>query len=250
MEDLIKSAVGMIKQSNFVVALTGAGISTESGIPDFRGPDGLWKRYDPMKVATIDAFMSDPSAYWQRALERKSLVEAKPNRGHLALAELERIGKLKAVITQNVDGLHQKAGCSYVIELHGSAYTAHCLNCGRKYLRVDILKRVEEGELPPTCECGGIIKPDVILFGEPLPKDALEGAMQQSSMCDLMLVLGTSLTVYPAAHMPDIAKQNGAKIIIVNMEPTERDFLGDIVILGRTGEILPKIVEKVKEMRE
>jgi NAD-dependent deacetylase len=247
MQDKILEVASLLRQSNHAVALTGAGISTESGIPDFRGPDGLWKKYDPFKVASIEAFMGDPAGYWKRALERKLSTDAEPNEGHRALAELEKIGRLKVVITQNVDGLHQKAGCKDVIELHGTVRTAHCLECGKRYPREEVVSWVEKGELPPRCkECGGIIKSDTVLFGESLPSDVISRAMEEARKCDVMLVLGSSLVVYPAASLPDIAIQSGARIVILNMEATEKDWIAEVVLHGKIGEILPKIVEEIK----
>ncbi len=253
-EKKITLAAKLIKKANRIVALTGAGISTESGIRDFRGPNGLWKEEDPMKWAHIDAFMRNPAAYWARAADpNRSLKfsDVDPNAGHTALAELERLGKLVAVITQNVDGLHQKAGNTEVIELHGNVIGAHCLECGAQYKRSEVIERVKRGENPPLCTqpgCNGILKSNTILFGEPLPQDALSRAYQLSQSCDLMIILGSSLVVYPAAQLPSVARNCGASIIIVNLEETEKDYLADIVINGKIGEILPKIVEKYKEL--
>jgi NAD-dependent deacetylase len=250
----IKLAAKLIKKANKVVALTGAGISTESGIRDFRGPDGLWKEEDPMKWAHIKAFMSDPSAYWTRAADPNrgpNFENVEPNQGHKGLVELERMRKLIAVITQNVDGLHQKAGNSEVVELHGSVIGAHCLSCGAQYKRDDVIKRVKKGENPPLClqlGCKGLLKSNTILFGESLPEQALMRAYQLSELCDLMLVLGSSLVVYPAAQFPNIAKRCGASLIILNLEETEKDYLADIVINGKVGETLPKIIEELKEL--
>jgi len=250
----IKLAAKLIKKANKIVALTGAGISTESGIRDFRGPDGLWKEEDPMKWAHINAFMNDPSAYWARAADPNRAMNfenVEPNEGHKGLAELERMRKLSAVITQNVDGLHQKAGNSEVVELHGSVIGAHCLSCGAQYKRLDILERVKKGENPPLClqpGCKGLLKSNTILFGESLPEQALMRAYQLSESCNLMLVLGSSLVVYPAAQFPNIAKRCGANLIILNLEETDKDYLADIVINGKIGETLPKIIDKLKEL--
>ena len=233
-EDLewkIDFAAKLIKHSKFLVALTGAGISTESGIPDFRSPNtGLWTKYDPMKYASIDAFLQDPAAYWKRAADPDGLgskiLDAEPSISHKALYELEKMGYLKAVITQNIDNLHQKAGNSEVIELHGTIFTTHCMNCGAKYPRKDVIEWVKSGELPPKCKkegCNGIIKSDTILFGEPLPRDALNRAIELSRRCDCMLVLGSSLVVTPAAHLPLIAAQSGASLIIINLQETPKD---------------------------
>lgn len=245
----------LLKKAKKVVALTGAGISTESGIRDFRGPDGLWKEEDPMKWAHIDAFMRDPSAYWARAADpNRSLNfdDVEPNAGHRGVAELEQMGKVIAVITQNVDGLHQKAGSNEVVELHGSVIGAHCLSCGAQYKRSEVVERVKKGESPPLCtkpNCKGILKSNTILFGEPLPQNALMRAYQLSELCDLMIVLGSSLVVYPAAQLPNVAARSGAKLILLNLEPTDRDHIFEIVINGRIGSVLPRIIEKLKELQ-
>ncbi len=254
LEQRIKIAAKLIRKSKRVVALTGAGISTESGIRDFRGPDGLWKEEDPMKWAHINAFMSDPSAYWARAANPNHSLkfdEVEPNFGHKGLVELEKLGKLMAVITQNVDGLHHKAGSSEVVELHGTVTRAHCLDCGVEYLRSEVIERVRKGEKLPRCtqpKCNGILKSNTILFGEPLPEAAIMRAYQLSEMCDLMIVLGSTLIVYPAAQLPNVAKRCGAGIIIINLEETEKDYIADVAIHGKIGDILPKVIEKYKEL--
>ncbi len=250
----IELVAKLIKKSRRIIALTGAGSSTESGIRDFRGPKGLWKEEDPMKWAHISAFMRDPAAYWARAADPNRGINfdnVEPNAGHLALAELERIGKLTAVITQNVDGLHEKAGNTDVIELHGTIVRAHCLECGAEYKRADVLERIRKGDNPPRCtkpNCKGILKSNTILFGESLPQDALMRAYQLSELCDLMIILGSSLVVYPAAQLPNVARNAGASLIMINLEPTEKDYLMDIVLNGNIGEILPKIIEKYKSL--
>ncbi len=264
-EKRIALAAKLIRDSNYIVAFTGAGISTESGIPDFRGKDGLWKKVDP-KTATIEYYLEDPSRYWSRYLpenEEKSkggmgdILSRKPNEGHIALAELEKIGKLKALITQNIDNLHQKAqqqlnsGNCEVIELHGNVVGCHCMDCGLKETRESVINRVRNGELPPLCireDCDGLMKTDTILFGESLPPDAIMKAQAYSQRCDCMIILGSTLTVYPAAGYPHIAESSGAKLIIINLDETGKDYLADIVIHGKIGDILPKIIEKVKEL--
>lgn len=255
LEKKIELAAKLINKSHRIIALTGAGISTESGIPDFRGKEGLWTKEDPMKWAHIDAFMRDPGAYWARAIDPNrslKIEEAQPNEGHYGLVELERIGKLNAVITQNVDGLHQKAGSSQVIELHGNTNRAHCMKCNMQYERSDVIQRVKGGENPPLCQkpgCGGLIKSNSILFGEPLPEDAILRAYQLTELCDLMIVLGSSLVVYPAAHLPNSARSCGANLILINQDETDKDYLFDIVINGeKIGEVLPQIIAKCKEL--
>jgi len=243
----VKIVADMILESKKVVALTGAGISTESGIPDFRGPQGLWKQIDP-RTSTIQFFRQFPDAFWQFIVTRlENIMRAEPNRAHYALAELERLGKLSCVITQNVDGLHSKAGSKSVVELHGNMREAVCLSCRRVVSMEEAVSMAKRGHLPPRCDCGGILKPNVVLFNEPLPEDAYKRALLESMRCDLMLVVGTSLQVYPAAYLPALAKQRGAKLVIINMEPTPFDEAADVVIHTKAGEALPAIVDIVKE---
>jgi NAD-dependent deacetylase len=237
----------MILESKKAVALTGAGISTESGIPDFRGPQGLWKQVDP-RTSTIQFFRQFPDVFWQFMVDRLgSIVRAEPNRAHYALAELERMGKLSSVITQNVDGLHIKAGSRNVIELHGNVREAVCLSCGKVVPMEEAMGKVKRGYLPPRCECGGVLKPNVVLFNEPLPEEAYRRALLESGTCDLMLVVGTSLQVYPAAYLPVVAKQRGARLVIINMEPTPLDDVADVAIHAKAGEALPAIVNALKK---
>jgi len=237
----------MIVTSNKVVALTGAGISTESGIPDFRGPDGLWKRVDP-SLATIQSFRLFPEVFWYFMIKNVDLIlKAKPNRAHYALAELERMGRLSSIITQNVDGLHFKAGSRNVIELHGNAREAVCLSCGNTVSMEEAMVMAKRDHLPPKCECGGVLKPNMVLFNEPLPKEAYRRALLESRACDFMLVVGTSLQVYPAAYLPVVAKQRGAGLVIINMEPTPFDDIADVVIHAKAGEVMPAIVNAVKK---
>jgi NAD-dependent deacetylase len=248
-EKLIAKAAKIIMDSKKLVVFTGAGISTESGIPDFRSPGGLWTKYDPAKVATIDSFRRDPKAWWNWILELgPGVLEAKPNKAHIAIAELEKLGKVDSVITQNIDGLHQKAGNSYVLELHGSVTTASCTRCRASYPRDQVLELIKMGEIPPLCDLdAGILKLDVVLFGEPLPPLVFQEANEKSMACDTMLIVGSSLVVYPAAMLPKLAKEQGAKLIIVNMEPTDMDNESEVVIRGKAGEIMSKIVKKCKE---
>jgi NAD-dependent deacetylase len=223
--------------------LTGAGVSAESGIPTFRGADGLWTKYDPVKVASIEYFMSDPSAYWKVSKDRGRIaLAARPNAGHHALAALEANGHLVAVATQNTDGLHQDAGSRRVIELHGSGRTVQCLDCGNREPRSEVQARLEV-EMPPRCRvCGGIfLKPTVVLFGEPMPQTAVQEAFALAREADVMLVVGSSLVVYPAADIPVAAVRSGAHLIVINAEPTPLDELATVVIRGRSGEVLPAI---------
>ncbi|HEV2217707.1 MAG TPA: NAD-dependent deacylase [Candidatus Dormibacteraeota bacterium] len=225
------------------VALTGAGISAESGIPTFRGEGGLWRQYDPVKVATLENFLADPTQYWLVARERgPAVMAAKPNAAHMALAELEEAGHLSAVVTQNTDGLHRDAGSRRVIELHGTGRTVQCLDCGRIESRGDVQTRLID-EMPPRCAvCGGtFLKPTVVFFGEQMPADAVAQAFELAREADLMLVVGSSLVVYPAAEIPLVAARAGVPIVLVNAEPTPMDDLAEVVIHGRAGEVLPEI---------
>jgi NAD-dependent deacetylase len=245
MKDLIEKAAQFIKTSNKVVAFTGAGVSQESGIPTYRGQDGLWKKYDPLRYADIKYFLQNPSYYWSffRDIRYPALSNSKPNPAHLAIADLEKNGKLEAVITQNIDGLHQEAGNLDVIELHGNTRVIGCLDC-EKDISIDAAYERLQKELPPSCaKCGGMLKPRVVFFGEPLPEDAMRRAAQAVLGCDLLLVVGSTLEVYPAASLPVTAKRAGAKIIIVNVGATAMDELADVRIDAKAGEALPEIVE-------
>ncbi|MCS7140153.1 MAG: NAD-dependent protein deacetylase [Candidatus Nezhaarchaeota archaeon] len=248
MDEAIDLVVQTIVASKRIVALTGAGISTESGVPDFRGPQGLWKQVDP-RISTIEFFREHPDEFWRFQLNRiKKIMEVQPNKGHYALAELEKMGKLSAIITQNVDGLHSKAGSKNVIELHGNIRIAKCVKCNKVVPIEEALKIIDEGIFPPTCRsCGGLFKTGTVLFNEPIPEEALAKAYIESENCDLMIVIGTSLRVYPAAYLPIVAKRRGAKVIIINMEPTPLDEVADIVIHNKAGDVLTAIVKKLRE---
>jgi len=252
MEDLIKRAAALIRAAEKIVAFTGAGVSTESGIPDFRSPGGIWEKYSPVY---FDDFLASENArreYWLRSRATYPVIrDAAPNPTHLALAELERMGKLDCVITQNIDRLHQKAGNSaaHVIEVHGTVAYAVCLECGKTYDRDEIQKRLEEKEEPevPVCpSCAGPLKDATISFGQPMPEKEMAEAGRHAQRCDVMLTLGSSLVVYPAASIPQQAKQAGAGLIIVNREPTPFDHLADVVIHAKTGAIMERIVAEVK----
>jgi NAD-dependent deacetylase len=229
--------------------LTGAGVSAESGIPTFRGDGGLWTKFDPIKVASIEYFMADPTAYWKVSKDRGRLaLAARPNPGHDALAALEAAGHLAAVVTQNTDGLHQESGSRNVIEVHGSGRTVQCLDCGNREPRSEVQARLEV-QMPPRCKvCGGVfLKPTVVLFGEAMPQAAIQEAFTLAREADVMLVVGTSLVVYPAADIPLVAVTAGAKLVVVNAEPTPFDELAEVVIRGKSGEVLPEIVELISE---
>ena len=245
----VRQAAEILSSARRGLALTGAGVSAESGIPTFRGEGGLWKQYDPVKVASIEYFMADPSAYWRVSKDRgRVALAARPNPGHHALAALEAAGHLAGVVTQNTDGLHQEAGSRNVIEIHGSSRTVQCLDCGTREPRVDVQARLDV-EMPPRCKvCGGtFLKPTVVLFGEPMPQAAVAKAFALAREAYLVLVVGSSLVVYPAADVPLVALRSGARMIVINAEPTPFDELAEVVIHGRSGEVLPKIVGLIGE---
>jgi NAD-dependent deacetylase len=232
-----------------VVALTGAGISTESGIPDYRGPGGVWEKGTP---PTIGDFLENPDTrrdYWeQRVSGYPKLAAAEPNEGHRALARLEQQGRLAVIVTQNIDGLHQKAGNrpERVVELHGSAHWVRCLVCLARFSSAAILDRQLGGELVPSCEqCGGPMRSATVLFGEPLPPEALQQALEAARTCDLLLVIGSSLVVNPAARLPAIAKTYGAAVAIINRTTTPYDHLADVHLLGEAGPTLVRLIQDV-----
>jgi NAD-dependent deacetylase len=233
------------------VVFTGAGVSTESGIPDFRSPGGVWDRYAPVYYQD---FLADPEARretWRRGLHTYPLVaEAQPNPAHRAIVELERLDKLSCLITQNIDGLHQRAGNSpeLIVELHGNAHTVRCLDCPARYGRAAIHERVERGELDPAClDCGGQLKPATVSFGEPLPAEAVARAERAARECDLFLVVGSSLVVYPAAGFPEAALQRGAPLAIMNSSETHLDTYATVSIRAKAGEALPSVLETLKQ---
>ncbi len=236
-----KEVAALMAGQRRCVALTGAGISAESGIPTFRAKGGLWEKYDPMEFASLEAFRRDPTKYWSlRGEFIRNYDQYQPNEAHLALAELERMGIVQAVITQNIDNLHKKAGSKNVIEIHGNIMEILCLACGREYKAPN----VPEG-MPPRCSCGGILKPNTVLFGEELPVDVFMKARAASAACGIMLLVGTSAVVQPAASLPFLAKQNGAKIIEVNIERSFPD--ADYCITEKAGTALPEIVAEIKK---
>ncbi len=247
LDHLIARAAELLRQAHYAVAMTGAGHSTPSGIPDFRSPEsGLWAQVNPMAVASIFAFRQDPQAFydWIRPLARL-MIKAQPNPAHYALARLEAAGRLKSVITQNIDGLHQKAGSQRVYEVHGHMRQATCVRCYRVVPADSLIEQfLKRGEVP-HCSCGGVMKPNVILFGEQLPLQVLTAAQQDARACDLMLVAGSSLEVEPAASLPLMALGHGARLIIVNYQPTYLDERADVVIHADVAEVLPRIAEMV-----
>ncbi len=229
-----------LQDAKKIVFVTGAGISQESGIPTFRGKDGLWRKYDPMQLATIDAFYDNPKLVWEWYEERRrNILDAKPNPGHLAISELAKYRDV-SVLTQNIDGLHQRAGSKNVYELHGSIITIKCTVCSFK-------DKITTGflQLPPLCKCGNMLRPDVVWFGETLPQDVWGSAMEKASSCDLMIVVGTSLAVSPANLLPVYAKQNGATMIEVNPEPTAVSQSMDLSLRESAANALPGLIDTI-----
>ena len=248
----IRKAAELLLRSKYAILLTGAGISTESGIPDFRTKgDGLWEKYNPGVYANYQLFLRDPTYYWQMAKEtRRKVLNAEPNLAHITLADLEKMGKIEGVITQNIDYLHQRAGSINVIELHGTARTATCMLCAKKYDIASVFTKLDADEIPPLCDCGGVLKSDTILFGEPMPQEAMRRAERLAGEVDLMLVVGTSLEVSPANMLPMIISEREGILILVNLENTPFDHLWDVAIYGKAAEILPKIGAHVKKQIE
>jgi NAD-dependent deacetylase len=238
---MFESIIEQIKDIQKIVFVTGAGISQESGIPTFRGKDGLWRNYNAMELATIDAFYKNPKLVWEWYNERRrNIFSARPNLGHKAITELEKYAEV-VILTQNIDGLHQKAGSTKVLELHGSIVKIKCSVCDFKD---EII--TEFSEIPPLCKCGNILRPDVVWFGESLPQDVWQKAIIFSSQCDLMIIAGTSLVVSPANTLPIYAKQNNAKLIEINPEKTEMSSEMDLVIRNTSASVLPKFVSMFK----
>ena len=251
LDDLLRAAAQRIRAARRVVAVTGAGLSVESGIPAFHagpgGQPGLWERYDPEEYGTAEAFERDPSRVWVMLREvGMTLRAARPNTGHLALARMESGGYLAATITQNVDGLHQKAGSVIVIELHGSWRTLSCVDCAGR----TATEEANLTTLPPRCRCGGVLRPDVTLFGEIIPAQVMDAACEQARMCDCMLVIGTSSSVYPASALPIKAREAGAFVIEVNPHPGLLPGLPNLWLEGAAGLILPRLVEAIGVGRE
>lgn len=246
---LIQNAVNLVQSAQVIVAFTGAGISTASGIPDFRSEkSGLWETHNPMDVASIYGFRQNPKAFfdWVRPLAQTTM-SAIPNPAHCALAELEKMGKLDSIITQNIDMLHTRAGNQNVYELHGHMREATCIHCFTKYDGESIIQDVlDTGEVPRCPKCRGVLKPDVILFGEQLPYKQIQLAKNAARKCDLMFVIGSSLEVYPASDLPILAHRNNAKIIIINYEPTPLDKIADIIIREDVAMVLPTIIGQLE----
>lgn len=253
MEPHIDRGAELIREARRILVFSGAGLSTESGIPDFRSPGGLWERYDPSDFY-FQRIISDEGArerYWEMSQESYALMkDAKPNRAHKAVRELEETGKLLAVVTQNIDSLHHKAGNApeKIIEVHGTAFSVSCLRCGKRYDRDDIETRLNSGVKVPYCDdCSGVLKPDTISFGQSMPEDKMREAFANAEICDLCIVLGSSLVVYPAASIPERAVDYEANLMIINRDETHLDGQADLVIHDSLGETLEKIMDRLRQ---
>lgn len=251
LEEVIARAADLMRASSHTVALVGAGISAESGIPTYRGTGGLWTKFGEPTIDGWELFNRDPEEWWRQAIERRTgsefsqaIDQAKPNAGHVAMAELEKLGRLAHIITQNIDNLHQVAGSTHITEIHGNRGKVRCMNCGGR----DRLETINLDRLPPLCpECGGILKNDTVMFGEPIPQDALNECYRQAAMAELFMVVGTSAVVYPAAEFPVMAKRRGAPLIEVNPEETALSDIADVVIRAPAGVALPAIVQLLQD---
>lgn len=249
MEEAIQRAAACIAGAKHILAFTGAGLSTQSGIPDFRSPGGIWDRYDPadFEFQKIVSSKRAREAYWLMSTEfYGTMKDALPNPAHRALKTLEDTGRLAAIVTQNIDHLHQKAGNSpdKIIEIHGTAFTVSCLACGKRYSRDEVESRLAAGDPDPACDaCSGMLKPDTVSFGQAMPQDRLEEAFHHAEACDLCLVLGSSLVVYPAAAVPVHAVEHGARLLIFNRDPTPLDDRAEEVIRAPVGQVLPRVVQ-------
>ncbi|GAB4389268.1 MAG: NAD-dependent deacylase [Thermodesulfovibrionales bacterium] len=250
LEERLGRAAALLREASAVAAFTGAGISTESGLSDFRSPGGIWDRY---RTVTFQEFLSSREArveYWSMKRELfRELAGARPNAAHAALAELERMGKLLCVITQNIDGLHQDAGSSpeKVVELHGTNRRAACLDCGRSWPMEEVQARLEQGDLDPRCgHCGGLVKPATVSFGQPMPEEEMRLASRYCRQCDLMLMVGSSLQVEPAASLPRLARQSGARLVFINRAETPWDHLAEVLFRENAGPVLGELVARLR----
>ncbi|MEM3039937.1 MAG: NAD-dependent deacylase [Candidatus Methanomethylicaceae archaeon] len=240
--EYVEKIAEILRRAKRSIAFTGAGISTESNIPDFRGSQGLWKKFDP-RMASRCYFEEDPKGFWNfYAMRYNAIANAKPNDGHIALAELEKKGYINSVITQNIDTLHTKAGSKSVIELHGNIIWSRCDLCSAERRTIECIEELESSDSPPTCKsCGGLMRPSVVLFEEPVK--LMEVAMDIAVRSDCCLVVGSSLTVYPAAMVPEVVKGQGGALIIINMDPTPLDYRADVVVREKASIVLKKLVE-------
>jgi len=252
LDSKIEKIAQLILKAQNIVILTGAGMSTESGIADFRSPEtGLWEKVDPYEFGSVHSYVANTSKNLKFMLEMgMTIFRAKPNKGHKSITKLQKMDKLKGVITQNIDGLHQKAHTKNIVELHGTVNESKCMRCHKVYPITTMINQVLNGNYSPSCEvCQGLLKPNAIFFGEPLLSETLIKADKMIEDCDLMIVLGSSLLVYPAAHYPDKASSNGTKLVIINIQETHIDKYAEVVIHDKIGEVFPQIVEKVKNMK-
>lgn len=252
LEASIHLAVHVMRDARHAVALTGAGLSAESGIPTYRGPDGEWTRFGEPTIDGWELFQANPAAWWVEATKEQAaatpfalaLDVAEPNAGHVAMFELEVLGRLVHVITQNIDDLHRRAGTRLLTEIHGNRYWARCMNCGQR----EPLAQVRLDRLPPLClDCGGTLKNDTVMFGEPIPHEALRDGYRHAALADVFLVVGTSAVVFPAADFPIQAKRHGAKLIEINPNETDLSFLADVTVRAPAGEALPRMVELLRD---
>jgi len=250
----LETAAQIVAASSYLIALVGAGLSKESGIPTFRGGDGLWDKFGEPPMNDYQRFLTDPTNWWAERLAQqsasggefaKAIEEAKPNPGHLALAEMERLGFLKHIITQNIDNLHQQAGSVAITEIHGNRTKQRCIGCGRRWKREEFLSE----EVPPRCaHCGDLVKNDTVMFGEPIPRDALEACFREAQQADAVLLVGTSAVVYPAAEFPVIAYRRGARLIEVNPQETPLSDVCSAVLRAPSGQALPKLLERAQAL--
>ncbi|MFX1346239.1 MAG: NAD-dependent deacetylase [Promethearchaeota archaeon] len=249
LEEKTKRFAELILHSKKIVALTGAGMSTESGIADFRSPGtGLWEKVDPYEYASIDSYINHPTRNLEFMIETgKAIFSARPNKGHKALTKLQKLGKLKGVLTQNIDRLHHKAKTNNIVEFHGNVMESKCLSCGKVFPITSMVNQVLQGKRPSCEACNGMLKPNTIFFGEPLESDVLGAADQMIADCDLLIVLGSSLVVYPVAWYPQKALSLGARLAIINIQETDMDSNAEVVIHEKIGDIFPKIVSIVEE---
>jgi len=246
----IREAAAVLVDCSYVVGLTGAGVSVESGIRPFRGPGGLWTERGEPAMDGYQRFVSDPKGWWENRVARTSefgsaIESAKPNPGHLALAELEEMGVMKSLITQNIDNLHKAAGSVNVLEIHGNRTLMRCVSCNTRWRKEEF----KVDELPPKCpHCGGVVKGDTVMFGEPIPTDVLDQCFMEANRSDCMLVAGTSATVHPAASLPLVTRRNGGRLVEVNLYTSELSQIVDVMIMAPSGESLPVLVEEVRKL--
>jgi NAD-dependent deacetylase len=249
----IEAAADLIAGAKHVVALVGAGISAESGIPTFRGPDGLWTKHGEPDLRDYERFSADPKGWWEKRISGAgglgeliaALEAAQPNAGHIALQEMEEAGWLAHIITQNIDNLHQRAGSTRITEIHGNRTKLRCVGCGNRWP----LDEFPIDELPPHCpDCRGLVKGDTVMFGEPIPKDALDSCVDQTWRCDMMLLIGTSAVVFPAAQFPLDVRRLGGKLIEINPSETPLTALAEVVVRAQSGEALPRIVSRLRKV--